>query len=212
MKGQPVAQRWPERTVEERFMEKIVIDAATGCWVWQAALSRHGYSWFSIKGSPKHGHTVAYELFAGPVPSGLTLDHTCHNADESCSGGPTCLHRRCVNPAHLELVTLAENKARGRSPAAINARKDRCFRGHLFDDKNTHYPPSGGRSCRACNRLEKQELAAAKRAARPDRICEAAGCSNIIAGATRPDKVTCSPTCRTKRYRALLGERQLCVC
>lgn len=209
-KGKPVAQRWPERSVEERFLAKVGEPTESGCHPWLGYI-RHGYGHFTV--DAQHGglaaYRVAYELFVGPIPKGMTVDHACHSADMSCPGGPSCLHRRCVNPAHLELVTLAENKARGRSPAAINARKDRCFRGHLFNEENTHYPPSGGRSCRACNRLEKREFAAAKRAARPDRFCEAPGCSNPIPREVRPDKRTCSPACRTRLGRSARG--QLCA-
>lgn len=38
-------------------------------------------------------------MFVGPIPEGLHLDHLCRV-------------RRCVNPAHLEPVTQAENNYR----------------------------------------------------------------------------------------------------
>ena len=53
-----------------------------------------------------------YELVVGPIPEGMTIDHRCHDR-ASCSGGPACLHRRCVNPAHLELATQRDNMLRG---------------------------------------------------------------------------------------------------
>lgn len=43
------------------------------------------------------------------MPKGYELDHLCHTKDKICKGGKTCLHRKCVNPEHLQLVTQAEN-------------------------------------------------------------------------------------------------------
>lgn len=65
-------------------------------------------------------HRVAYELCIGPIPTGLTIDHLCRNT-------------RCVNPKHLEAVTLRENILRGTGPTAHNAAKSACRRGHPFD-------------------------------------------------------------------------------
>lgn len=44
-------------------------------------------------------HRVAYELWVGPIPEGMELDHRCKV-------------RACINPAHLEPVTHAENMRR----------------------------------------------------------------------------------------------------
>jgi len=149
-KGQQVAVRWPERTLEERFMEKVLVDETTGCWLWQASLSL-GYGKIGTDDGSRGAHRVSYKLFVGPIPEGYTLDHTCHTNDPTCPGGE-CIHRRCVNPAHLEPVTLAVNKARGQSLPAQNARKTHCDHNHEFTPANTYVTAEGYRTCRTCRR------------------------------------------------------------
>lgn len=90
----------------------------------------NGYVRIHVDRERWFAHRLAYTIFVGPIPEGLVVDHVCHNKDGSCPGGPTCLHRQCVNPAHLEAVTQAVNALRGLSPAAANARRDTCSQGH----------------------------------------------------------------------------------
>lgn len=71
-----------------------------GCWVWTAHGNNRGYGRFRVGGRQAYAHRVAYELRNGPIPPGLTIDHLCRN-------------KMCVNPAHLEPVTLRENALRG---------------------------------------------------------------------------------------------------
>jgi hypothetical protein len=134
----------------ERFMAKV--EKTDGCWYWTASLWPGGYGQFKDKAKGSR-HTVAhrwsYEFFVGPIPEGMTIDHTCHNVDPACQGGRTCLHRRCVNPAHLEAVTERVNLLRGKSPWADNARKTHCPQGHPYDEENT-IPLAPGRRCRIC--------------------------------------------------------------
>jgi hypothetical protein len=70
------------------------VDERTGCWNWRGKLDKDGYP-------SKRQHRRFYESKHGPIPEGLTIDHRCEN-------------RRCVNPDHLEPLTLTENCRRGK--------------------------------------------------------------------------------------------------
>lgn len=94
------------------IIEQRVVKHA-GCWLWVGAKSGEGYGVIRWEGVAQPAHRWMYERLVGPIPDGLDLDHQCHNDDLSCSGGSTCPHRPCVNPAHLLPSTRAENLSRG---------------------------------------------------------------------------------------------------
>ncbi len=134
-KGHTDARYMP--TAEERFWAKVAPADANGCLTWVAKRTPGGYGQFTLS----HGHLVgahryAFELRC-PIPEGLQLDHLCRN-------------RACVNWAHLEPVTLAENLRRGN--ADYNRHKTRCAQGHAFDERNTFVDSRGHRHCRNCDR------------------------------------------------------------
>lgn len=130
-------------------------DDPTACWVWTGALTPEGYAQMRT-GHEHSGHRFAYRHFVGPIPDGLTLDHACHTADVECSGGTTCAHRRCVNPAHLVPVDLAANTRAGRR---AQLRKTHCPQGHPYDEANIYLTAGGHRQCRACNRARARRRA-----------------------------------------------------
>lgn len=124
-------------TLAERVFRRIARQP-DGCWNWTAAIDPTGYGRFWLDGRMQYAHRVVYELFVEPIPEGLTLDHLCRN-------------HACVNPAHLEPVTLGENVLRGVGISAVNARKTHCIRGHEFTDENTARNRNGTRRCVACS-------------------------------------------------------------
>lgn len=128
-KGLPVLEKI------ELLIERIT---ETGCWIWMGALSPKGYA--KING--KIAHRSSYEAYIGPIPDGLQLDHVCRV-------------RCCVNPHHLEPVTLQVNVARG-EVGQYNARKTHCANSHEFTPENTGRT-NGERYCRTCRNLARKD-------------------------------------------------------
>lgn len=81
-----------------KILDKIDLRGEDECWPWLGAVGSHGYG---IYGRPRVlAHRWAYEHFVGPIPVGLVIDHL-------------CMEKTCVNPAHMEPVTIGENVRRG---------------------------------------------------------------------------------------------------
>jgi hypothetical protein len=123
----------------DRLMRHVV--KSDGCWIWTASKDRHGYGQFSMAERTGVGqtrstraHRAAYTLLVGPIPDGLMLDHLCDT-------------RACVNPAHLEPVTNAENIAR----EYRRRRPTHCANGHAWTPENTRPSGVAGRACRRCH-------------------------------------------------------------
>lgn len=141
-----------QEIVAARFRSKVNYDGPLPehrpdlgpCWIWQGCTNgKGGYGLFRggvdrDKGGSRKwilAHRYAYTLLVGVIPDHLELDHLCRV-------------RRCVNPKHVEVTTHKENTLRGESPAAQQARREFCLKGHPFDKVDR----SGRRRCSICDR------------------------------------------------------------
>ncbi|PCC29858.1 hypothetical protein CIK76_05000 [Glutamicibacter sp. BW80] len=128
------------------------VQVTESCWLWTGALL-DGYGIIGSNGTCLRVHRLTYEQLVGEIPQGLVLDHLCRV-------------RNCVNPSHLEPVTIKENVLRGVGPTAEFARRDECAHGHLFTPENTRITKTRTttyRRCLECHRARNRAYMSRKR-------------------------------------------------
>jgi len=117
----------------KRFWAKV--RKTKTCWTWQGSCTRGGYGQFGLSRKVVYAHRVAFAIkhkrFLDPDK---VLDHLCQN-------------RICVNPDHLDEVTMRENLRRG---SKFNGNKTHCKNGHLYSANNLYNTKNGWRVCRKC--------------------------------------------------------------
>ncbi len=141
----------------KRFWSKVdtdgpVVSDLGPCWRWLGKPHESGYGRISpAPGLTVYAHRYSYELLVHRIPVDLQIDHLCRNT-------------MCVKPDHLEPVTQRVNQLRGEGPAAVNARKTHCPKGHPLAGEHlySHTTRIGGpgRRCRTCNTQSAREYRA----------------------------------------------------
>lgn len=138
-----------------------------GCLIWSRATDYNNYAKAKVGKKVVSVHRAIYQLLVAPLEDKAVIDHACHNRDDACAGGDTCLHRRCINPHHLDPVSNRENQLRSsHSLGGQNIRKTHCPQGHLYDEVNTRVTAAGKRSCRECGRIRRRAQRADARSLR----------------------------------------------
>lgn len=105
------------------------------CWHWMGAKGKDGYGKFKMQKKLHYAHRAAYVLFVAPIPDGMTVNHR-------------CLCTSCVNPMHLELVSIAENVADKNRRAAKEAIR---MRGVRMKQRAETHKPSPHSDCPHCS-------------------------------------------------------------
>ena len=86
-----------------RFWKRVT--KTEDCWLWDKGRDTKGYGQFNVGSSGNwrivKAHRVSFYLTHGDVPTSrrVHIDHLCHNPP-------------CVNPDHLEAVTVSTNLLR----------------------------------------------------------------------------------------------------
>jgi hypothetical protein len=150
--------------LEASFLSQGKIEESpSGCLTWTGPIFiPGGYGRFYVPSGEKgkagrvyRAHRVIYAWRVGD-PGEAVLNHVCHDPFECRTSDNYCIHRRCVNPDHLEPTTRGENVRKGLPGSPLwhplgNSLKTHCDYGHEFTPENTYKnPKTGDRACKIC--------------------------------------------------------------
>lgn len=130
------------QTEADRFWAKV--DKSGTCWIWTGNTNADGYGKFWHDGESGYAHRWSYEKHYRPLRAGETVDHLCRQTS-------------CVNPDHLDAVSVMENSRRALFGTAVRGQKTTtCLRGHPKEPWNV-YIHGNHYHCKECRRTEARE-------------------------------------------------------
>lgn len=128
-----------------KLLRRYIPVTESGCWIWTGYTTQHGYAQMQDYSGEKRRklyiHRLSYLHFKGPIPPRFTIDHLCRV-------------RCCINPDHLEAVSIGENVLRGDSESGKHKRQTHCKNGHPLVPGNLAYLATRPRAriCLICKR------------------------------------------------------------
>ena len=136
----PSKAPWNSVAIPARVLERAGTrwEADGDCWISTYSTASHGYAqigWQDRRKGERNvvlAHRASWEYAMGPVPLAHTLDHLCKQ-------------KRCVNPAHMRILTNYEN---ARRTLGRDWPLGQCANGH--PNSETYRQPAGKRVCRPC--------------------------------------------------------------
>lgn len=99
------------------------VNKTESCWLWSRAITKQGYGTYTWNGKQRQVHRISYEAYLGSIPPKLVVDHICYVG-------------HCVNPQHLQLVTIKQNTENRRG---ATKRSQTGVRGVYLDNKRGGY-------------------------------------------------------------------------
>lgn len=116
----------------DHFYSKLIIGHPGNHWSLDTFVNNKGYHTISVGGNrKKYGHVVSHELFIGPIPDGMEVDHQCNVT-------------WCCNWRHLKAMTHADNIRRAYEFCGAGEH-DLSIPGNFYDRGN------GRKMCRPCS-------------------------------------------------------------
>lgn len=105
--GDPLGGTFRSGDIAARFWSHV--EKTEACWNWTGSTrtnrggNRYGKFRLSREDGSAMAHRFAFELINGAIPTGMVVDHTCHNT-------------MCVRPDHLRAVTKKQNSEHRAGP------------------------------------------------------------------------------------------------
>ena len=84
------------KTIAQRFFEKVNIADLFECWEWKGCLDSWGYGRIRVNNKQIKAHRLSYQFYYGEIPKGKQVNHKCNNLI-------------CCNPYHLYAGTQQDN-------------------------------------------------------------------------------------------------------
>lgn len=130
-----------------RYIRARVAITDAGCWEWQRSTKPEGYGSAHIESRTLPAHRASLLAEGAQMPLLHPVDHLCRN-------------RACVNPEHLEAVTVSVNAQRGANVISRRGKPTGC-RKHGLVDGRAHYWNHGNVAwnCFVCDRERKEKKA-----------------------------------------------------